>query len=177
LPAPTDYASTGVYYHNKHRQNHSAPLLTWNAAQAGTAAKIAASCVFAHNMNVDGGGYGQNLAAYGSSGNVAAFDPKLMLAKSISTQWYYGEVNSFLPSYYGQPTPDMSNFAAWGHFTQVIWKGSTSVGCASQYCPAGTIFSGLASWYTVCNYVPPGNYLGEFNTNVSPAIGLPSITV
>lgn len=105
---------------------------------------------------MDGGGYGQNLAAYGSSGNVAAFDPKLMLAKSISTQWYYGEVNSFLPSYYGQPTPDMSNFAAWGHFSQVIWKGSTSVGCASQYCPAGTIFSGLASWFTVCNYVPPG---------------------
>ncbi|PMD26616.1 PR-1-like protein, partial [Hyaloscypha hepaticicola] len=156
---PVDYVSTGLYYHNVHRANHSAPLIVWNAAQAAIAAEIASSCVFAHNMTVGGGGYGQNLAAYGATGNVAALSPSSMLAKSITDQWYYGEVNSFLPSYYGQPTPDMSNFEAWGHFTQVVWKGSLSVGCASQLCPAGTIFPApYQSWFTVCNYVPPGKF-------------------
>jgi hypothetical protein len=82
-----------------------------------------------------------------------------MLARSITNQWYDGEINSFLPSYYGQPTPDMSNFEAWGHFTQVVWKGSATTGCASQYCPSGTIFTGFASWFTVCNYVAPGMFI------------------
>jgi hypothetical protein len=152
-----------------HRANHSAPLIVWNAAQAAIAAEIASSCVFAHNMTVGGGGYGQNLAAYGATGNVAALSPSSMLAKSISAQWYYGEVNSFLPSYYGQPTPDMSNFEAWGHFTQVVWKGSLSVGCASQLCPAGTIFPApYQSWYTVCNYVPPGKFPFPSPLNLFP---------
>jgi len=110
-------------------------------------------------MSVSGGGYGQNLAAYGSSGAVSSFSTSLMLAKSIINQWYYGEVNSFLPSYYGEATPDMTYFESWGHFSQVVWKGSSTVGCASQYCPLGTIFSGFDSWFTVCNYVAPGKIL------------------
>jgi uncharacterized protein YkwD len=155
LSAATDYPSTGLYYHNIHRRNHSAPLVIWNSAQAVVAAEIASSCRFAHNMSVSGGGYGQNLAAYGSTG-AASLSPSLMLAKSITNQWYYGEVNSFLPSYYGEATPDMTYFSSWGHFSQVVWKGSSSVGCASQFCPSGTIFAGFDSWFTVCNYVARG---------------------
>ena len=116
-----------------------------------------------------------------------------MLAIAITNQWYNGEVSNFLPSYYGQPTPDLSSFDSWGHFTQVVWKGSTTAGCATQYCAPGTIFSLYASWYTVCNYVPQGdisysparetevltailgNYLGEFNLNVGLPSGQPSI--
>ena len=33
------------------------------------------------------------------------------------------------------------------HATQVIWKGSNQVGCATVQCAAGTIF-GMTSWYT-----------------------------
>ncbi len=147
-----------------HRLNHSAPLIVWNAAQAAIAAEIASSCVFAHNMTVGGGGYGQNLAAYGATGDVALLSPSSMLAKSITNQWYYGEVNSFWPSYYGQTTPDMTNFEAWGHFTQVVWKGSLTVGCASQLCPARTVFPApYQNWFTVWNYVPPGKFPFPFS--------------
>ncbi|KAF8851224.1 hypothetical protein BDZ45DRAFT_750888 [Acephala macrosclerotiorum] len=66
-----------------------------------------------------------------------------MLATSIKNQWCYGEVNNFLVSYYGLLTLDMMTFSGWGHFSQVVWKGSTTVGCASQYCAANTIFPGL----------------------------------
>lgn len=41
-----------------------------------------------------------------------------------------------------------------GHFTQMVWKSSTRVGCAVQSCPRG-----LANWsqgrvYLVCRWVP-----------------------
>ncbi|KAF8990188.1 CAP domain-containing protein, partial [Cyathus striatus] len=51
--------------------------------------------------------------------------------------------------------------SASGHFTQVVWKSTTSVACAITSCPAGTIF-GQASKYVVCRYAPPGNYPGQF---------------
>lgn len=48
-----------------------------------------------------------------------------------------------------------------GHFTQVIWTGSTKVGCgqAASLGKKGGV-------YTVCNYDPPGNYIGQFPANV-----------
>lgn len=49
---PTDYASTGVYHHNLHRSNHSAPALAWDDTYAGYAQTVAESCVFAHNLYV-----------------------------------------------------------------------------------------------------------------------------
>lgn len=82
-----------------------------------------------------------------------------MAASAITDMWYNGEVNAYLPSYYGEATPDFSNFENWGHFSQVVWKASLQVGCATQFCAAGTIFSGFPSWYTVCDYSGPGEFL------------------
>jgi len=61
--SPTDYQGFVVYHHNLHRQNHSAPLIEWDDDLASTAATIASSCVYAHNVDTNGGGYGQNIAA------------------------------------------------------------------------------------------------------------------
>jgi hypothetical protein len=102
------------------------------------------------------GGYGQNIAAFGENGNIKTLDPSHMAANAITDMWYNNEFSLFLPSYYGQDTPDISNFEAWGHFSQIIWKDSTRIGCATQYCDANTIFT-MGSWYTVCNYLPAGN--------------------
>lgn len=45
------------------------------------------------------------------------------------------------------------NFVA-GHYTQMIWAKTTKVGCAIVKCDDG-------STLVVCNYNPPGNYMGE----------------
>ncbi|KAL3417116.1 SCP-like extracellular protein [Phlyctema vagabunda] len=172
---PSDYNPTALKHHNAHRANHSAKALTYDAKLASYAASLASSCKFGHNRTAGGGGYGQNIAAYGSYGNVKALSPSTMLAKAITSMWYNSEYNAYLPSYYGKPTPDTSNFAAWGHLTQIVWASTTSVGCATQYCEAGTIYKPVASWYTVCNYKTPGNVVGSFDKNVLKSLRKPTL--
>ncbi|MCK5813992.1 MAG: pathogenesis-related family 1 protein [Cocleimonas sp.] len=41
-----------------------------------------------------------------------------------------------------------------GHYTQIVWRESQAVGCAKVVC-------GDQSQLWVCNYNPPGNYIGE----------------
>ncbi|QRW09478.1 cysteine-rich Secretory family protein [Ceratobasidium sp. AG-Ba] len=54
------------------------------------------------------------------------------------------------------------------HWTQVVWKGTTKVGCYMATCAPGNIFGkkyGNAK-YVVCNYRPAGNVIGQFPKNV-----------
>lgn len=89
-----------------------------------------------------------------------------MLAGAVTDMWYNGELGLFLPSYYGEANPDMTDFDKWGHFSQLVWKDSTEVGCATQYCPAGGLFPSFAGWYTVCNYGPPGKFSSEVDSTL-----------
>ena len=44
--------------------------------------------------------------------------------------------------------------AQCGHYTQMVWRSTTEVGCAMTVCPdQGQLW--------VCNYNPPGNWVGE----------------
>lgn len=159
-PASGDYKSVVLYHHNVHRTNHSAPALTYDDTLAGYAAQLAKTCVFKHDTSIGGGGYGQNLAQSGSSGDEKSRSAAAIPGGAISDQWYNGELPLFDPSMYGESDPDMSNFEGWGHFSQVVWKGTTAVGCASQFCDTGSpMFSSpFSGWYTVCNYGNPGRF-------------------
>ncbi|KAE8454409.1 hypothetical protein EG329_000031 [Mollisiaceae sp. DMI_Dod_QoI] len=172
VASPTDYQSTAIYHHAKHRANHSAGALEWDDTLAGYALLTAKTCVFAHDMTEGGGGYGQNLAAYGTTGDIASLDTATLVADAITNQWYYGEAAN-VP--YGQNSPAVENVPEFLHFTALVWKASTKVGCATVQCGAGTIFS-YHSLYTVCDYSSEGNVLGEFASEVAKPIGLPAIT-
>lgn len=51
---------------------------------------------------------------------------------------------------YGVASPSTSG-PEYLHFSQLVWKDSSTLGCATVECPGGSIFS-YASLYTVCNY-------------------------
>jgi len=79
---------------------------------------------------------------------------------------YNGEINSY-PGY--GPTKDgnvdMTDFEKWGHYSQMVWKNTQSVGCAVVQCPNGlaNTGTGVSPWMTVCNYSPPGEFFSSFS--------------
>ena len=76
------------------------------------------------------------------------------LGSTPTTSWY-NEI-----SMYSYSSPGFSS--ATGHFTQVIWQGSTQVGI-------GIAFStNNQSATVVANYYPAGNVIGSFPANVLP---------
>lgn len=79
----------------------------------------------------------------------------------ITNSMYNGEIN-FYPGPYGANNIDESNFPAWGHFSQILWRDTISVGCFTADCSAtglaNTGNSGVRPLFTVCNYYPPGEY-------------------
>lgn len=170
------YSGLAVEHHNVHRKNASVPNLTWNDTLAGYAKQTAQTCVWGHSLAPGGGGYGQNIAAGVPAGNISAI---------VSNMWYNGE-EPLYPTPYGNNSPDMSNFEKWGHYSQLVWAKTESVGCYTQTCsppgqdplkckPDGTSYLGnsqcgnginspvgIPAIFTVCNYYPPGNYAGEY---------------
>ncbi|KAK4952276.1 hypothetical protein LTR66_013767 [Elasticomyces elasticus] len=165
---PTTYEQIVVAHHNVHRNNHSASDLTWSPDLAATAATIAASCVYAHNTDTNGGGYGQNIAAGIEAHNISAV---------ITTLFYNSEVLYF-KDLYDQAQPSMADFKHWGHFSQIVWKATTQVGCATQDCSSTGLAnagSNVAPYFTVCNYKSPGNYEKQYAANVGDSLNHPTV--
>lgn len=50
---------------------------------------------------------------------------------------------------------------ATGHFTQLVWKATRTMGCGRKYCGSDQ------GWYVSCNYWPAGNVIlnGEFEAS------------
>jgi len=69
-------------------------------------------------------------------------------ATNASEMWY-----SEIKDYKHDPITT-SNFAKVGHYTQMVWKNTTSVGLGQATCPNGAII-------IVGNYDPAGNYIGQ----------------
>lgn len=159
----TSYQQLVVAHHNVHRSNHSAPAIAWDAGLANTALSIAKTCEYKHNTTAGGGGYGQNIAAGVPAANIGVV---------ISDLFYNGEVN-YYSGLYGQAQPDMSNFGHWGHFSQIVWKDTTKIGCATYDCSATGLAntgSNVPPHFTVCNYGTPGNYANEYGDNVGSSL-------
>lgn len=169
-PATNDlnnYQKTVIEKHDLIRQNHRVAGLQWDDTLAQYAANTANGCVFEHDMKQGSGGYGQNLASQGSSGDIDNLKDK-SVAQAIINQWYNSEIKNY--NSYGMANPNVP-LGKVGHFTQSVWKSTKKVGCATVKCPAGSIF-GMPSWYTVCNYQPAGNFAGEYGNNVLQPLGL-----
>jgi len=131
--------------HNTARAAHGAAPLTWDSTLANAASKWGNGCVFQHSGGTLGQ-FGENLAAQTGS-----------LSPADAVQMWMNEASQYDPQ-----NPQFS------HFTQVVWKSTTTLGCAISKCAAGTIFPSNdgVSFYGVCEYSPPGNVIGDFANNV-----------
>lgn len=152
-----NYQQAVINSHNIHRANHSAPAIKWSSSLAATAEKIANTCVYAHNTQMDGGGYGQNIAA----------GPPPDFVNKIITNMFYNHEEPYFHGQYGKAKPDMKNFEHWGHFSQLVWKDSTSVGCHTTNCAGRRgklkgVGNGVHPYFTVCNYHNRGNMGGQY---------------
>ncbi len=91
---------------------------------------------------------------------------------------FYDNEVTWYDGLYGEAQPSMTNFEHWGHFSQIVWKGTTHVGCATQQCSTlQNVGSDVPPVFTVCNYSPPGNYANEYGDNIGAPLGDPSIVI
>ncbi|KZM25184.1 uncharacterized protein EKO05_0008483 [Ascochyta rabiei] len=163
LSVGPEYQRAILYHHNAARANHNAGPLVWDDAVAQTAAQAANTCKFEHYIPT-GANQGQNL--FTTSGTV------FNVTAGITESWYKGEFQAMLPYFGAANIPD-DVFHNVGHLTQVLWKGTTKVGCVSLDCGTRMMVGGQPSnlnKYTVCNYSPPGNVYGQYATNVGSPI-------
>lgn len=133
----SSFAAAILNEHNVKRALHSAPPLEWNNTLAQYAQNYATSSFSCDNVQLihSGGPYGENLAA-GYVGGAAPVDA------------WYDEISD-----YDFSNPGFSEQT--GHFTQVVWKSTSQVGCYYVTCDN--------AWrqYTICEYSNQrGNVVG-----------------
>ncbi len=143
-----DLANSMLAVHNSERAAVGVPPLVWNntlAAQAKAWAEhLATTGEFAHSTCCGA------FTKYGES--IAGFYPDEPM-----TKWPAGWVAE-KNHYDGGPLPPdtpASGPQAIGHYTQMVWRTTTSVGCGTA-SGGGHPFSIL-----VCQYSPPGNIFGQ----------------
>jgi pathogenesis-related protein 1 len=132
------FAKSILDAHNDARSKHSAPALAWDQQVYQYAQDYADKYDCSGQLTHSGGQYGENLAVGYSSGPLAL------------DAWYDE----------GQ-TYDYSSANSFDHFTQVVWKSTTKLGCAYKDCSA-------QNWgkYIICSYDPAGNFGGQSKLNV-----------
>ena len=120
------------------------PPMAWSSTIAASAQAFTTNCVFADTT----GAYGSNAFA-GTGTNTPA---------EVVAAWVGEDAN------YDYATNTCAPGQMCGHYTQVVWRDSVGLGCGMTNCTKNNPFTanGTGAWQLwVCNYNPPGNYVGE----------------
>lgn len=132
--------------HNRERAAKGAQPLVWDRSLASAAAAYGPALTtlgsLAHSEPSSRPGQGENLWM-GSRGAYSL--------EEMAGSWA-DERSLFRPGIF----PNVSASGKWsdvGHYTQMIWRGTTAVGCSLQRS---------ARWdFLICRYSPPGNVVGR----------------
>lgn len=139
-PAQGDIAGEMLAAHNRVRRALGLPDLQWSPRVAASAARWAAQlrgegCRMRHSGSEQ---YGENLAWMGGG----------HMSPGQVVQFWVDEAR-----YYDRATNRCAPGQMCGHYTQVVWRSTRLLGCAVAYCPDSEVW--------VCQYDPPGNYVGH----------------
>ena len=147
--ALSPFARTFLEAHNEARRSASPspspslPPLTWSSDLADVAQAWAERCVFEHSANA----FGENLAL---------FSPRAInddTSREVVGIWNDEHVD------YDLVRNSCAAGEQCGHYTQLVWRDTQRVGCGVAECGNVAGFGAGSMW--VCNYDPPGNYVGE----------------
>ena len=133
--SPQDFVSA----HNAARAAVGVGPVSWDNTVAAYAQNYANQRIGDCKLVHSGGPYGENLF-WGSGREYTAADAVNLWVSE--KQWYDYSTNTCAAG------------KVCGHYTQVVWRDSTHIGCARVTCNSGAIF-------IICNYYPPGNIVGE----------------
>ncbi|XP_033138795.1 pathogenesis-related protein PR-1 [Brassica rapa] len=96
-------------------------------------------------------------------------DPTSGIQACLSASYYFetaGSGSSWAPGFavhswivegssYNFNTNSCDGSEMCGHYTQIVWRDTKKLECASVVCENG------AGVFITCNYDPPGNYVGR----------------
>lgn len=141
-----------VNTHNQWRSAVNVPAIKWSNSVASTAQawvnslKVNQGCHLAHSNTA---GLGENLywasAISYSNGTTA---PQAITPAQVVNTWGNEKSN------YNYNTNTCATGTSCGHYTQVVWKNTTEVGCGKAVCADN-------SQVWACLYAPAGNYSGQ----------------
>jgi len=135
-----------ISLHNSKRRSikKSMRAMQWDAKSASVAAAYIKKCP-GLNHNPHRGNRGENIFV----SSLGGMDANAAIKQAINA-WFAEK------KYYNYKRNSCSSGQMCGHYTQIVWNKSTHVGCAvNNNCPG--------TWKTqvVCDYAPPGNYVGQ----------------
>lgn len=138
--------------HNKWRSTVGLPTIKWSSTLADAAQEWAntlktnKACELAHSKAE---GLGENLF-WASPLMYSDGTKKIQAIAPIQVIDAWGkEVKD-----YSYSSNTCARGKVCGHYTQVVWKNTTEVGCGKAVCADN-------SQVWVCNYAPAGNYVGQ----------------
>ena len=146
LPQLSNVSTRLLAAHNLERAGLGVPPLRWNpdlaAAAAAYGPQLASMATVEHSPRASRPGQRENLWR-GARGR---YSPEQMVGSWIEEKAW------FRPGAF----PNVSSTGNWldvSHYTQMIWRSTTDVGCAVY--PSGR-------WdFLICRYSPPGNVDGR----------------
>lgn len=160
-PASAQYTSDALFESailnstNTYRAHYNASSLTWNASLATYASAYAAQCIFNHSHSPTGGGGGENIAE--------GYDNATAAVEAWGEEGRRYDFHNPNDGDGGKKGDDGST----GHFSQLVWRSTESVGCGRGECRGR---NGVPGWLVVCEYWPAGNVEGEFGEEVGRVV-------
>jgi uncharacterized protein YkwD len=123
--------------HNKIRADLGLPPLGWSEKMAGVAKDWATALIVRSQFQHSRSGYGENLFEIRGG---RSSPPEVVDAWAAEAADY---------DYRG----NRCRASQCGHYTQVVWRGTTTLGCAVARSTSREVW--------VCEYSPPGNVVGQ----------------
>ncbi|TID18695.1 hypothetical protein E2P81_ATG05678 [Venturia nashicola] len=149
-PSPSDgsFQNLNLSYINNIRGQHRATALIWDDNLAVAALRKANGCRVDHS-----GPHGENAFSFWQEPAPSSTDWTAKTRNAIDS---WAKEKALYNS-------GRTNQAY--HFTQLVWKGSSRIGCAwtAHVCQGNA----HKDWWFYCDFDPRGNVLGHFTENVT----------